>query len=193
MLYIYNKGFKWFFIGALVLIFGLLILSCRAEDIEKEDIVKLVENDHKQTESKDIEGQETSSEKVFELEGADSHDETRGVQNPELIYEACASLQESFEKECNAEAMDKPLKRLVDACNDPVPDTEEVLMAASEITRSYKDSSFSETTECWAMIYTTSLFISSNNQAIEEEDDGSLEVESLETEDSQLESEFDNK
>lgn len=192
MPYIYNKGFKWFFIATLVFIFGLLILSCRAEEIEGEDIVKLVENDHKQAEDNNQESQKPSSEKVVELEGADLSNETSEVQNPEQIYEACASLQESFEKECSGEPMDKSIQKLVEVCSDPVPDTQEVLTAASEIIRNYSDSNFSETTECWAMVYTTSLYISSNSQAVEQEDDESLEIESLETDDSQIESEFEN-
>ncbi|KAL3126925.1 Uncharacterized protein GY17_00001926 [Cryptosporidium hominis] len=191
MPYIYNKGFKWFFTATLVFIFGLLILSSRAEEIEGEDIVQLVENDHKQAEGNNQESQK-ASEKVVELEGADLSDETSEVQNPEQIYEACASLQESFEKECSGESMDKSLKKLVEVCSDPVPDVQEVLTAASEIARNYSDSSLSETTECCVMIYTTSLYISSNSQTDEQEDDGSLEIESLETDDSQTESEFEN-
>ncbi|KAH8582731.1 uncharacterized protein ELE39_001387 [Cryptosporidium sp. chipmunk genotype I] len=192
MLYISSKGFSWLFTATLIFIFGLLIFSSQAEDLGGEDIVKLVENDHKPKETNNQKSQKSSSEEVVELEEANSSEGTSEVQNPEQVYEACASLQESFEKECTGEIVDKSLAKLVEACSDTIPDANNVMALASEITEAFSDSNFSESTECVAMIYTTSIYISSNSQNGEQEEDESLEVESLETDDSHMESEFEN-
>ncbi|OII74008.1 uncharacterized protein cubi_02810 [Cryptosporidium ubiquitum] len=188
MLNVYRKGFRWLFATTLMLLFCFLILPSGAE--EHEDIVKVVDND-KSTKVEDV-SKNSLSEEVIELEGADSSEGASGIQNPEQVYEACLSLHESFKKECTEEEIQKPLSDLVEACSDPVLNVQSVTAIASKIVSNSNDSNFSDSTECSIMVLTTSLYISSNNQVEEEEESGSLEAESLETEDSHMESELEN-
>lgn len=185
-----KKNFRWFIV-TLTFLFGFVILSSLAEDLGGNDIVKLVDNDKSSQDEKNNE-QNSTLEEVVELEGSDFSEGTSDVQNPDQVYEACMSLKESFEKECSKEKVNEPLSDLVEACNDAVLNIQRVTSVASGIVQNSSNPNFSESTECSVMIYTTSLYISSNSRAEEEDEDGgSIEAESLETEESNMESEFE--
>lgn len=165
------------------------VLCSQPEDLEGgEGLVKLVDK----TEPAAEDGAESEAkEEVVKLEGADLLEEASEVQNPEHVYEACASLQESF-KECEQRSVNQDLRKLVEVCNSSVYQINRVVSVANDIVQSLNNPDISELNECSAMVFTSSMFISSATALNSEEDEaGSLEVESLETDSSHLDSESD--
>ena len=192
MVFVYRTSFKLLFIFALMLLLGFHATCSTPEDLE-QGIVKIVDKESSSSgDSTNSNTQKSSSEEVVELEETDSSEGAPNIVNPEQVYEACLSLQESF-KDCKEGDVSESLGKLVDACNDPVLNIQDVVSVSSEINQSLRDFDISELGECSAMIDTSSLFISSANASYdEEEEDGSLEVESLETDSSHIESESED-
>ncbi|KAJ1615546.1 hypothetical protein OJ252_3 [Cryptosporidium canis] len=180
---------RWLLLVFSVLIVGVLV-PCSAEGHYGEGVVKLVNKEASPGDSASN-SQEQSPEAVVELESTDESGGASGVHSPEQVYEACMSLQESF-KDCDKNDVSPTLARLVEACSDSVLNTEEVVSAATDVAESYKNSDILEMDECSTMVFASGLFISSASQEADQEDGASLEVESLETESSHMESESDD-
>lgn len=174
-----GKGLTWLFF---VLLLGIHILRSQAESPEGEELVRFVDKE----DAKSEEGSDNTNNDAVELERADVSDTGHDVHNPEHVYEACASLQESF-KDCSKDELTNEFLKLVDACSDPVLHTKEVISTASGVAASSSSLDISGLSECQTMIVTSSIFISSSTtQASTEEEPESLEVESLETDSSQM-------
>ncbi|KAJ1606061.1 hypothetical protein OJ253_2889 [Cryptosporidium canis] len=178
----------------LLLVFSLLIAGtlapCLAEGHYGEGVVKLVNKEVSPGDSASN-TQEQPPEAVVELESTDESGGASGVHSPEQVYEACMSLQESF-KDCDKNDVSPTLARLVEACSDSVLNTEDVVSAAIDVAESHKDSDILELDECSTMVFASGLFISSANQDVDQDDGASLEVESMETESSHMESESED-
>ncbi|KAF7458555.1 hypothetical protein HWI79_877 [Cryptosporidium felis] len=182
--------FLWLaLIAVLAVLLGSCLLPAAGEDPGASDIVKLVERD-KPTEDSGKQP-EFPPEEVVELEGAAAGEGTSEVQSPEQILEVCASLDESFSKDCSVESIEKDLQDLAAACKDGLGNLGTIKKAASKIVESFGESDLSELSECSTMVYTSALFISSNEEGDQAEESASLEDESLEVDDSNMESEQD--
>ncbi|KAH8739242.1 hypothetical protein FG386_000718 [Cryptosporidium ryanae] len=164
------------------------------EHLKKKDALdpeSAEENISKQPDEEEEEdSQET--EDVFEVENAIGEDSAKHSQSPEQILEACNSLNDSFSKECSTSSLEKSLSDLVEACRDSIGNLSAVEQISTKITNEYGNKELSDLSECSAMVFTTSIFISSVNENNEEQlVSESLEVESLETDESESTSEYE--
>ncbi|KAK6588329.1 hypothetical protein RS030_6880 [Cryptosporidium xiaoi] len=145
------------------------------------------------SEPNEVEDENQEAEEVVEVENAIDGNELVDSQNPEQILEACSSLNDSFSKECSIDSLEHGLSDLVLACSDSIENLSAVEQISLRIANEYSERELSDLSECSAMVYTTSMFISSRKESNTEEQSASesLEVESLETDESENASEYE--